>query len=453
MRVQLGILQCIFLGGTAITVLKAPLPAYANDLLVTGALPVQPDIVVSQDGTGDFTSVSAAVESIPKENRERKIIFIKDGVYVEAVRIDASNVTLHGESRTGTRIEAGPAQEKGGNDRPGIVVAVNGNDVVLENLTIKNTHGVIGVHDFAVFGRGDRTIIQDADVFSHGNDTIALWRSGKGQSLDDSQYGINANGRYYHARLKVHGSVDFVCPRGWCYMTDSELIEVNPKASAAMWHDGSRDKDTKFVMVRCRFQGPTEGFTLARHHHDAMFFFIDCSFSSEMRDTAPARVVYPTLEGPDKEANAKKNKELAASNLYGERNYYFNSHRDGGDYAWHANNLSTAIGSPTREQVTARWTFANAWDPERKDPPELMSVASGTDGMYTVTFSEPVTVRGMPRLSLSADLFAEYHGGSGTRQLTFQAKESPTNLTTPKLDIHGATIIACEASSTLRFVR
>ncbi len=38
--------------------------------------------------------------------------------YVEAVRIDASNVTLHGESRTGTRIEAGPAQEKGGNDRP-----------------------------------------------------------------------------------------------------------------------------------------------------------------------------------------------------------------------------------------------------------------------------------------------------------------------------------------------
>ncbi len=135
-------------------------------------------------------------------------------------------------------------------------------------------------------------------------------------------------------------------------MTDSELIEVNPKASAAMWHDGSRDKDTKFVMVRCRFQGPTEGFTLARHHHDAMFFFIDCSFSSEMRETAPARVVYPTLEGPDKEANAKKNKELAASFLYGERNYYFNSHRDGGDYAWHANNLSTAIGSPTREQVT-----------------------------------------------------------------------------------------------------
>ncbi len=54
MRVQLGILQCIFLCGTAITVLKAPLPAYANDLLVTGALPVQPDIVVSQDGTGDF---------------------------------------------------------------------------------------------------------------------------------------------------------------------------------------------------------------------------------------------------------------------------------------------------------------------------------------------------------------------------------------------------------------
>ena len=31
---------------------------------------------------------------------------------------------------------------------------------------------------------------------------------------------------------------------------------------------------------------------------------------------------------------------------WGRRVYYFNCHRKGGDYAWHANNLSQAPGNP-----------------------------------------------------------------------------------------------------------
>ena len=193
-------------------------------------LPVEPDIVVAKDGSGDFNSVHAAVQSIPKNNHERKIILIRDGLYNEKVRIDASCVTLRGESRTGTRIEFAVAQNVGRDDRGQAVVNVNGDDVVLENLTIRNTHGVLGIHAFAVFGRGDRTVIQDADVLSHGNDTISLWRTGKGQFSEDAANHTNPNGRYYHARLKVCGSVDFICPRGWCYMRDSEVTEMNPTA-------------------------------------------------------------------------------------------------------------------------------------------------------------------------------------------------------------------------------
>ena len=43
-------------------------------------LPVKPDMVVAQDGSGDFTSVHAAVQSIPKDNHERKIILITEGL-------------------------------------------------------------------------------------------------------------------------------------------------------------------------------------------------------------------------------------------------------------------------------------------------------------------------------------------------------------------------------------
>ena len=60
---------------------------------------------MAADGSGDFKTVQAAVASIPKSNRERIVVFIKDGVYREKVRVDAAFVTLRGESRKGTRIE------------------------------------------------------------------------------------------------------------------------------------------------------------------------------------------------------------------------------------------------------------------------------------------------------------------------------------------------------------
>src|SRR5207253_11269690 len=65
----------------------------------------KPDIVVASDGTGDFKTIQAAVESIPPKNRERVIVLIKDGTYHEKIRVDASFVTLCGQNRKRTRIE------------------------------------------------------------------------------------------------------------------------------------------------------------------------------------------------------------------------------------------------------------------------------------------------------------------------------------------------------------
>lgn len=411
-------------------------------------LPMRPDLVVAQDGSGDFNSVQAAVQSISKDNHERKIVLIKNGVYHEKVRIDAACVTLRGESRTGARIEFPWANNQGRDAIGNAVVNINGDDCVLENLTIQNTDNVLGRHAFAVYGRGDRTVIQDADVLSQGNDTLSLWRTSNGQFSEDAERHTSPNGRYYHARLKVCGSVDFICPRGWCYMADSEVTEVNPKTEAAMWHDGSRDPDMKFVMVRCRFEGP-ENFRLARHHHDAMFFFLDCSFSHAMRDAAPYRVIYPINGTEATDADRKKNRELDATNRWGERAYFFNSHREGGDYAWLKDNLASAPGAPKREQITAKWTFAGAWDPERTDGPKIVSVEPNGSGKIEVTFSEPVTVKGRPRLTFANGISGEFADGSGTKALQFTI-EAGRNNAKPKLDLNGGAIIACEAGAAVR---
>ena len=137
-----------------------------------GAVLPKPDITVAADGSGDFKTIQAAVESISKSNTERIVVFIKNGVYKEKIRVDASYVTLRGQSRNGTRIEF-PQLNDDFTAKPDslgrAVINLNGaNDFVLENLTAENTAGVIGPHAFTIMGTGDRAVVVDCDVLSHG---------------------------------------------------------------------------------------------------------------------------------------------------------------------------------------------------------------------------------------------------------------------------------------------
>ena len=418
--------------------------------------PLKPDLVVAADGSGNYTSVHAAVQSIPRTNRERRLIVVRDGTYTEKVRVDAPFITLRGESRTGTRLEFAQARTESRDDRGvGVLnLGATAHDFVLENLTVKNTHGVLGVHAFAVFGLADRTVIIDCDVHSQGNDTLSLWR---GRAENDavvaaSMSETNATvwregGRYYHARLNVTGSVDFICPRGWCYMKDSTITQVNPNATAAIWHDGSNNADKKFVLRNCRFDGPP-GWYLARRHHDGQFFLIDCTFSSAMRDRAPYRVIYPLNGGTPTSADIERNKQYDRTNVFGDRSYFFNSHRDGGDYAWHRDNLTTAPGSPQPDQITAAWTFAGSWDPEKTTAPRIRAVKYD-EGRVELTFDENVTVKGRPRLLQRDDDPAVYVSGSGTRTLVFGAPAGDGGRTFT-VDLNGGAIIATEAGAAVR---
>jgi pectinesterase len=410
----------------------------ASRLIVFGGTLPKPDLVVAADGSGDFKTIQAAVASIPKTNTERIVVFIKDGTYKEKIRVDASFVTLRGQSRKGTRIEF-PQLDEDFNITPDAigraVINLNqANDFVLENLTAENTAGVIGPHAFTILGSGDRAVVVDCDVLSHGADTVSFWRGDRG--------------RCYQANCRLQGSVDFVCPRGWCYVTNCSFYEM--KATAAVWHDGSKDKDMKFVLRDCRFDG-AEGWNLARHHHDAQFFFLDCRFSKTMIDQPPFRVIYPLDGGTPGASDIARNKELDKSNLWGERSYFYDCHREGGDYGWLTNNLSTAPGVPTPAQITAAWTFAGKWDPERTDGPAIRQVKVGA-GQIGVGFSENVTVKGKPQLKLSDGTFAHYDSGSGTDTLVFNLRKDAAN-EVASVDLNGGAIIASEAGATMRLAQ
>jgi pectinesterase len=157
-------------------------------------------------------------------------------------------------------------------------------------------------------------------------------------------------------------------------------------------------------------------------------------------------VLYPLDGGTPTAADIQNNKEHDATNLWGERSYFYNCHRQGGDYAWMKDNLAAAAGSPQAGQITAAWTFGGSWDPEARSGPAARAVAA-VDGRLAVTFSEPVTVKGHPRLDLGSDEFAEYASGSGSDTLVFAV---PAGRAAKGIVLNGGAIIASEAAAALR---
>ena len=261
-------------------------------------------IVVAKDGSGTFRTVQEALNAIPKNNSKDIIILIKRGTYHEKVYIERSFVTLVGEDRDSTRIVFAElrenwAKDHNNSDWGSAVVNIDSTvtDLTLANLTVYNNYGSLynmPKHQFAIRGNGTRIIILNCNVIADGNDTISLWN--------------RDNGLYYHANCYFEGYVDYVCPRAWCYITDSKFYGHN--LSASIWHDGSHNKDQKFVIRYSSFDGVPR-FPLGRHHSDANIFLLDCIFSRNMAD----RPIYLPVS-----PNAKVWK-------WGARHYFFNCHR------------------------------------------------------------------------------------------------------------------------------
>jgi PelA/Pel-15E family pectate lyase len=313
-------------------------------------------IVVDQHGKGDFTSIQAAINSLPDQAVEHRVILIKNGIYQEKIFIEKQFVALVGEDKNKTLIRYSQARDIWRCEHPddwGVAtINLKGSDIVLENLTISNDFGfnlkeelhidckadsvnpfkVVkkSGHQMALRSFGTTRLIARNCIFkAYGGDTVSPWNTTEGQ--------------FYFKDCEMEGGVDFYCPRGWAY---AENCVFNAHGNtAAIWHDGSANQDSKTVLKNCVFKGE-DGFKLGRYHRDAQFFLLDCRFAKNMAD-AP---IYLNASQPQNQIQ------------WGRRIYFYNCHKEGGDYAWFANNLTEAKIGP--EAITAAWVFHDAWKPE-----------------------------------------------------------------------------------------
>ncbi len=158
-----------------------------------------PFIEVNKNGSGDFSTVQAAIDSLPGSNSTLTVLRIAPGKYYEKLTVDIPNIILCGElgqeENTVLTYSDGSDASNGNGGTLGTSgsasVNLSAHDVSVENITFENTRGV-GAQAVALLVSGARVQFKNSRFLGH-QDTLYV--------KEGSQYFKNCH---------IEGTVDFI---------------------------------------------------------------------------------------------------------------------------------------------------------------------------------------------------------------------------------------------------
>jgi len=164
------------------------------------------EIVVAQDGSGNFKLLQDAIDAVRAYTPEHINIKIKAGVYHEKIVVHSwvTNISFIGEDKdkviitnddySGKFMSADTVNNKKKfSTFNSYTVLVHGNDVSFENLTIQNTAGRVG-QAVALHVDGDRFVIKNCKLLGN-QDTLLT---------------ANDSSKQYYYDCYIEGTTDFI---------------------------------------------------------------------------------------------------------------------------------------------------------------------------------------------------------------------------------------------------
>ncbi|RRT53848.1 hypothetical protein B296_00035681 [Ensete ventricosum] len=150
--------------------------------------------VVAQDGSGNYTTVAAAVAAAPAESPRRYVIYVKKGVYKENVEVKKKkwNLMLVGDGMGQTVISGSRSYVDGWTTYRSATFAVAGKRFIARDLTIENTAGPQKHQAVALRSDSDLSVFYRCG-FSGYQDTLYA------HSL-----------RQFYRECRIAGTVDFI---------------------------------------------------------------------------------------------------------------------------------------------------------------------------------------------------------------------------------------------------
>ncbi|MGC3956838.1 MAG: pectinesterase family protein [Verrucomicrobiota bacterium] len=171
------------------------------------------EVVVAQDGSGQFTNVQAAIMSVPMGYTTNLVVIrIKPGTYKEQIYIQREKRFFHllGEDAAKTILTFDlNANLKGLDGKPigtfrTASVYIDAEDFTAENITFENSAGPVG-QALAIRVDGDRAVFRNCR-FLGWQDTILVNR-----------------GRHYFENCYIEGHVDFIFGGATCWFERCQI--------------------------------------------------------------------------------------------------------------------------------------------------------------------------------------------------------------------------------------
>ncbi len=228
-------------------------PAAAVELTFTTMERTQPearlfDAIVDINGTGDYTSLQAAIDEAPAGRVKPWLIFVKNGNYKEHIDIPANKPFIHitGQDRDKTvvlddRLSGG---DNAVHVSVGATVVVNANDCFFENITIENSYGheqQNGPQALALNTSGDRTIFNNVAMLSYQDTWITPGKSAY---------------RAYVKNSLIEGAVDFIYNSGDIYVENTTLLITRKSGGFIVAPAHAEDVKWGYVFRDCTITAP-----------------------------------------------------------------------------------------------------------------------------------------------------------------------------------------------------
>ncbi|KAL8500361.1 hypothetical protein ACS0TY_020098 [Phlomoides rotata] len=209
-------------------------------LLRRSASASKADVVVAQDGSGDFETVSAAIEAAGRRSGSgRYVIHVKEGIYEENVDIgsDYSNIVLLGDGIGRTIITGSRSVVDGDTTYKSATFAVVGDGFIARGITFRNTAGARNHQAVALRSGSDLSVFYQCS-FEGYQDTLYV----------HSQ-------RQFYRQCDIYGTVDLIFGNAAVVFQNCNIYPRNPpKRTNTITAQGRTDpsQNTGISIHNCR---------------------------------------------------------------------------------------------------------------------------------------------------------------------------------------------------------
>ena len=206
-----------------------------------------PVITVAKDGTGNYTTVQAAFNSIPFENKKSVIVYVRNGVYKEKLLLDSSRkfVTLIGEDKFNTIItfddHTGKLSPAGDsiNTRTSWSFKILADNFTAENISFQNDAGFTAGQAVALESDGDKAIFKNCRFI--GNQDVLFTNNDKS--------------RQYFENCYIEGTTDFIFGSATVWF---EKCHIHSKKNSHVTAASTlKEKEFGYIFDECILTGDT----------------------------------------------------------------------------------------------------------------------------------------------------------------------------------------------------